>query len=256
MDTVARFGGDEFVVMISELQTGRAESSVKAGLIAEKIRMALSEPYLLTIRQAGRQEIPLVHHCTASIGLTLFLANEATQDEILKWADAAMYRAKESGRDAIEFAPAPVPADDQGQGVPANFLTLAWHSSYECGHALIDDQHRGLFGHANSLLGAVIAERPDDEIAALIDVLVRDVVQHFRDEESIFVSAGYPGAEEHTAIHRALVDRAINLVGRFHSETLSIGELFQFLALDVVARHMLETDRKFFPYLQDAGKLK
>ena len=103
MDTVARFGGDEFVVMISELDVDRAESIAQAGTVAEKIRTVLSDPYFLTIQRDGKTEKALTHHCTASIGVALFIGHEASKDEILKWADAAMYRAKESGRNRVRF---------------------------------------------------------------------------------------------------------------------------------------------------------
>ena len=104
IDTVARFGGDEFVVMISELVADEAESTVKAMLIAEKIRVALSEPYWLSIKHDNGTETKIEHRCTSSIGLTLFMGQESTQDEILKFADAAMYQAKEAGRNQIRLA--------------------------------------------------------------------------------------------------------------------------------------------------------
>ncbi len=103
MDTVARFGGDEFVVMLSELSPDKALSTGQAELVAEKIRLRLSQPYLLEIRRDGNIEATVEHHCTVSIGVTLFMNHEASQDEILKWADAAMYQAKEAGRNAIRF---------------------------------------------------------------------------------------------------------------------------------------------------------
>lgn len=103
MDTVARFGGDEFVVMIGDLGTEKNESTAQARLIAEKIRAALSTPYLLTIRQEGKAETQVEHHCTASIGVALFNNNEASQDDVLRWADSAMYAAKEAGRNLVRF---------------------------------------------------------------------------------------------------------------------------------------------------------
>jgi diguanylate cyclase (GGDEF)-like protein len=103
MDTVARFGGDEFVVMISELDTDKSASIAQVGLIAEKIRTALSEPYFLSIKHEGKAETSVEHHCTASIGVALFIDHEASQDDILKWADAAMYQAKETGRNSVRF---------------------------------------------------------------------------------------------------------------------------------------------------------
>jgi diguanylate cyclase (GGDEF)-like protein/PAS domain S-box-containing protein len=103
MDTVARFGGDEFVVMISELYTGKAESTSQAGIVAEKIRSTLSEPYLLTIKHGSKADTIVEHHCTASLGVALFINHEASQDDILKWADTAMYQSKEAGRNSIRF---------------------------------------------------------------------------------------------------------------------------------------------------------
>ena len=103
MDTVARFGGDEFVVVVSELDADKAESTAQAEIVAEKIRVALSEPYLLTITHDGKADAMVEHHCTASIGVTLFINQEPSQDDLLNWADAAMYQAKEAGRNSIRF---------------------------------------------------------------------------------------------------------------------------------------------------------
>jgi diguanylate cyclase (GGDEF)-like protein len=103
MDTVARFGGDEFVVITSELDTDRTESAAQAGVIAEKIRSALAEPYRLTLKHEGKPDIFIEHRCTASIGVALFINHETAADDILKWADMAMYQAKEAGRNAIRF---------------------------------------------------------------------------------------------------------------------------------------------------------
>ena len=103
MDTVARFGGDEFVVMISELDTDKAGSAAQAGLIAEKIRSVLSERYLLTLQHEGEADVFIEHRCTASIGVVLFINHEASQDDIIKRADTAMYQAKAAGRNSIRF---------------------------------------------------------------------------------------------------------------------------------------------------------
>jgi hypothetical protein len=58
MDTVSRFGGDEFVVLLSELTVDKAESTSHAKNIAEKIRITLEQPYLLTTRRA------FIYRCT------------------------------------------------------------------------------------------------------------------------------------------------------------------------------------------------
>lgn len=99
MDTVARFGGDEFVVMLGELEVDRAKAILQTQLVAEKILAILAEPYSITTPFNST----IVHHCTASIGIVIFIEHKGSNDNILNWADNAMYRAKELGRNRIEF---------------------------------------------------------------------------------------------------------------------------------------------------------
>jgi diguanylate cyclase (GGDEF)-like protein len=103
VDVVARFGGDEFVVILNELGTDRLESTQLARVVAEKLRAALAKPHVLNVRQEGRPELTVQHHCTASIGVVVFLNHEGSQDELLKWADAAMYQAQPAGGNLIRL---------------------------------------------------------------------------------------------------------------------------------------------------------
>ncbi len=103
VDTVARFGGDEFVVMLVELDVDKTQSTTQSGIIAEKIRAILDEPYVLKFKPEGQEETTVEHHCTSSIGVTLFLNHEAGAVEIIKQADMAMYQAKEAGGNQIRF---------------------------------------------------------------------------------------------------------------------------------------------------------
>ena len=102
MDTVARFGGDEFVVLLSELDMDHAKSVTEAGLIADKIHAVLAEPYRLTVQQ-GISDTSLAYHCTSSIGIELFIDHEESPEEIIRRADLAMYQAKNAGRNSIRF---------------------------------------------------------------------------------------------------------------------------------------------------------
>ncbi|MCP5269381.1 MAG: diguanylate cyclase [Zoogloeaceae bacterium] len=104
MDTVARFGGDEFVVVINELADTRETSTARASLIAEKICTSLSAPYLL-VQKNSEDAASIEHHCTVSIGVALFFGQESSQDEIIGAADGAMYQAKESGRNQFCIVP-------------------------------------------------------------------------------------------------------------------------------------------------------
>jgi len=93
-DTVSRFGGDEFVVLLEGLSSHSIDSATQAEDIANKILSSINLPYQL-----------ISHHYTssASIGISLFDDHKYDVDEVLKQADIAMYQAKNDGRNALRF---------------------------------------------------------------------------------------------------------------------------------------------------------
>jgi diguanylate cyclase (GGDEF)-like protein/PAS domain S-box-containing protein len=93
-DTVARFGGDEFIVMVDALSDDIEEATKQAGAIGDKLLARLAQPYALD----GYQ-----HHCAASLGITLFCGADMSNDDLLKQADLAMYQAKAAGRNTKRF---------------------------------------------------------------------------------------------------------------------------------------------------------
>jgi len=93
-DTIARVGGDEFVVMLEDLSENPQEAAAQAKDVGEDILAALDRPYTI----AGN-----VQHSTPSIGVTLFSNTGDSVDEILKQADIAMYQAKSAGRNTLRF---------------------------------------------------------------------------------------------------------------------------------------------------------
>lgn len=103
MDMAARFGGDEFVILLCELGQDPEAARDRAALVAEKIRAALAGPYHLAVRAGHETCRNVEHRCTASIGVEMFVGGAMREADILKRADAAMYRAKECGRNAICF---------------------------------------------------------------------------------------------------------------------------------------------------------
>jgi len=94
IDTVSRFGGDEFVVLLSNLSP--LEARADAEHIAQKIRAKIAEPFRLP--GDGND-----CRCTASIGVTISRGRRTGRDDLLGQADQAMYCAKESGRDSVCF---------------------------------------------------------------------------------------------------------------------------------------------------------
>lgn len=103
VDIVTRFGGDEFVVILGDLNADLAASTKLTMIVANKIRIALNQPYALKVKTPGKPDKTFTHHCTASIGVALFLDHEVGTEEVIKWADIAMYQAKEAGGDSIRL---------------------------------------------------------------------------------------------------------------------------------------------------------
>lgn len=105
LDTVARFGGDEFVVLLNGLAAAEDVARQQAAQVAEKARRALAEPYVLTSEQDG-QATTVEHRCTASVGVLLFggrVEREDAAEALLDQADAAMYEAKDAGGNVVRF---------------------------------------------------------------------------------------------------------------------------------------------------------
>ncbi len=101
-DTVARFGGDEFVVLLADLDTDAALARDTAVRLARRISTALAEPYQLELPDAP--PIP-EQHCPASIGVHLIDAGDSSALEtLLDRADHAMYVAKKLGGGAVHFS--------------------------------------------------------------------------------------------------------------------------------------------------------
>ena len=93
-DTVSRFGGDEFVIMIEGLAPQLSAAATQAETLVDKLLAELNLSYLLE----GQP-----HYSTPSIGITLFGDERHSVDELLKRADMAMYQAKAAGRNTQRF---------------------------------------------------------------------------------------------------------------------------------------------------------
>lgn len=98
-DTISRHGGDEFLVVLTDLQ-----SSEMPAQIAGKIMAALGEPFHIEAHEAT---------ISASVGIAVYPEDGAGFDELLKKADTAMYHAKEAGRNAFRFYTQRMNADAQ-----------------------------------------------------------------------------------------------------------------------------------------------
>jgi diguanylate cyclase (GGDEF)-like protein len=102
-DTAARWGGDEFAVVLPQLGASREEAQAKTALVAAKILEAIAEPFDLE----GHP-----YRCTASLGAVLFGHDEESVDRVFKRADEAMYEAKQSGKNAYRILDAAAPVEN------------------------------------------------------------------------------------------------------------------------------------------------
>ena len=93
-DTVARMGGDEFIIVLEELNENTQPAIAQARDIGEKVLASLNQPFNLH---------GFEYYCSASIGISLFRDNEIGMDDLLKHADVAMYQSKISGRNTLRF---------------------------------------------------------------------------------------------------------------------------------------------------------
>ena len=93
-DTVARLSGDDFVVMLPKLQTSLEAAGFHAKHVAENIKRIIAEPITLSEH---------IHLLTASVGVVMFPGIGETATDLLQYADTALYAAKDSGKDSIQF---------------------------------------------------------------------------------------------------------------------------------------------------------
>lgn len=240
-DLVARYGGEEFVCILPETDAAGAV------VIAERIRQGIYA------RAIPHKSSTVCAYVTASLGvITARCTAERQEHELLEQADALLYQAKEQGRNRLVWAT----MDGGAASVPSkeavSLVSLIWKPSFCCGNQVIDTQHRTLVAMTNNLLNRLLMQASKHESGPAIAALLEEVARHFHDEEQCLARIGYAGLPEHAAEHGALLAKGHELARLFEEDGLAIGDLFEFLAHEVVMRHMLESDRAFFPYLQEA----
>ena len=124
-DTVARIGGDEFVVLLAHLADDLHGAAHAAAQVAEKIRAAIARDF-----EIGGQS----YHCSASIGVTLLPKAQQQAHDLLREADIAMYRAKAEGRNGIAFFEAAMQADVERRLTLERALARALDMGQLCMH--------------------------------------------------------------------------------------------------------------------------
>ncbi len=230
-DMLFRWGGEEFALLTTSTHFHAAEK------LAHILRAKIAE-----------HPMPAVEQITISLGVAEYLSGE-DQQSWFERADQALYQAKNSGRNRVVVDARGNSSNWEAEAQDTlSIMRMQWHDSYLCGHALIDQEHLELFELANRLLDSSVhrAENPVAFIQAM-EILLTHVAKHFADEEAILGAQQYADLEVHIRAHKRLLERAMQLKEAALEGTLSTGELVDFLADELVARHMQNSDRQYYP---------
>lgn len=139
-------------------------------------------------------------------------------------------------------------SDDFASNAGGTPLKLTWLAAYESGHPEIDHQHRELFELVNALVAATLGRQDDPErIHELLDALLAHLREHFSDEESLLERLGCERLAQQREAHAALLTRAVELREQALAGTVQPGSLVEFLCKELIAGHVLTTDRHYLP---------
>jgi diguanylate cyclase (GGDEF)-like protein/hemerythrin-like metal-binding protein len=233
-DILFRWGGEEFVVLASS--TGYRGAAV----LAEALRSKVEQHSFATVGPV-----------TISLGVSEHFAAESAETWFAR-VDEALYMAKHGGRNRVSV-------DQRGSSdlwameTGAAVVSLTWLEAYECGEPTIDREHRELFKLGNVLIAASTAKDANlDSIKSALDRLLAHVVHHFADEEALLAQHGYERLASHKQAHARLLARAQELKASAEAGKATLGDIVNFLANDVVARHLFMADRDFYPLFKVA----
>ncbi len=233
-DTVARMGGDEFVLLLQNVQ--EAES---APPVAGKILAALAEPFPL-----------LGHECWvgASIGLCIAPRDGDDMETLLGHADAAMYQSKARGKNTYTcYQPT------LNTLRPAKTALLEWSEALCVGVPVIDEQHAQLVALLNQVDNDLKTGQDKERIMARLRDLGVFTRYHFDAEEQLMDQYAYADAVTHQQEHCRLLEDLLSIQSQFDSAslTLSLQALKHWLG-----HHITHGDRRLAKALIASGVLK
>ena len=233
-DTVARMGGDEFTLLLRNLQ-----EVANAPLVAEKILAALAEPLVLR-----------GHECqvSASIGICIALQDGNDMETLLGRADAAMYQSKARGKNTYTCYQSTLKTIR-----PAKTVFLEWSGELCVGVPVIDEQHARLAALLNQIDDALKTGQGKESIMMRFEELIAFTRDHFETEERLMEEYGYADAILHKQMHRKLLDDLLSLKRQSASASLML--ILRTLK-DWLHRHITDDDRRLGEALIAKGLLK
>lgn len=204
-DTVARTGGDEFILLLQNLY-----ATENAELMAGKVIRALGEPFSLD-----------GHECRVgvSIGICVAPQDGDQMETLISRADAAMYQSKARGKNTHTRYQPGLGNDGPIKGAPLA-PSLAWSEEIRVGIPVIDEQHAQLTALLNRVNEDLRAGQGMEVLGPHFDDLIAYTRYHFATEERLMEEYGYAGASQHQQAHRRLLDDLLSI--RLQSDGASL----------------------------------
>lgn len=229
VDTAVRFGGDEFAVIVSDV-----DDTHQVAQVAEKIVNAFEAE--MTLEQGATCQIGV------SIGISIYPDNGSTMDGLLTAADQAMYDSKHAGKNTYTFF------GEHGEMPDEQWIKF--DQSHVLGVTEIDEQHRNLVRMVNKLNSEWRKGASQASLLDLFDSLVTATAEHFETEGRYMAQYAYPEQRMHEKEHALLVDEAMRLRKGLNDG----GELLALQTIkDWLINHILHSDSRLAKYLIGQG---
>jgi len=229
VDTVSRIGGDEFVVILGDL-----DNSSEASLVAAKLVKAITS----VISLPGGQTCSV----GLSIGISIYPDHGTEMDTLLAAADAAMYQSKTRGKGQYTVF-------DNASSMHAVRDDWAhFDDTHKVAVTQIDEQHHQLAALINQLNKAIRDRDSEARIKQLFQELTDFTIYHFATEHELMERYHYPGQASHDAVHGRLMADTLH----FRSRLNKGGDLFVLQSLkDWLMQHIEAEDRALGEFLRD-----
>lgn len=230
VDTVARFGGDEFAIIL-----GNLDDPHQAKGVAEKVVQAFAQSMVLA--DGGECSVG------ASVGISIYPEHGSAMDNLMTAADQAMYESKRLGKNTYTFYKEKTSHKSDSQW-------FVFDSSHLLGVEEIDEQHRNLVYLVNRLSDALKRDDSSESVMEVLDELLVATTHHFDTESRYMTNYHYPGQNQHETEHSLLVNEA----KRFKEQFSQGRELLVLQSLkDWLLGHINYSDKKLAAYLAQHG---
>ncbi|MDD2700878.1 MAG: bacteriohemerythrin [Sideroxydans sp.] len=233
-DTLARIGGDEFTLIVSDMERPEMAASV-----AQKIVDAMSEKIVLSTRQEC--------HVGVSVGISVYPSNAMEMDSMLSAADEAMYAIKQKKQSGFGFSlRVPISGLDKMEWIRLD-------DAHQVGVDEMDAEHEKLAYLGNQLNISIIEKASSEDISRQFEELIAYTVHHFESEHRLMEASAYPDRAKHEAEHAALIE-AIQQLAKppYQEKSLLILQTFK----DWILQHIQKSDRELGKYLRSCKDLK